>query len=303
MYQSKYTQPKYHSNSTVGNSSKPKKNSIRLNLDKTTILRIIIILLMVILLWLWIFKGKLQTTSINPMNKNDNVLVLDKYYSIDTGNAVVYYMKDNIKNANALSFESLDKGYAKDINNVYYKWEKVVSVNPKEFNVIDQSGNYDLDGIIVNSENLLNLLENRTNRLFLMNHLSNVLKESENSKSELYNASTNAMYNFRTQYNELRNLWWKSEIKDSQRAKYAVMFLYVKLTQQLRSGQITMDKAIQEFGKFLEDIDPQDLKEELSNEGWYTVKGNIGYDNYCLYVDGKLHTCFLNKIFMTDKID
>ncbi|OQB42595.1 MAG: hypothetical protein BWY04_00031 [candidate division CPR1 bacterium ADurb.Bin160] len=51
---------------------------------------------------------------------------------------------------------------------------------------------------------------------------------------------------------------------NEQRAKFAIMFLYIKIIKKYSNNQATMEKALEELKIFLENFDKKDLVKERS---------------------------------------
>lgn len=53
-------------------------------------------------------------------------------------------------------------------------------------------------------------------------------------------------------------------IPQNQRAKFAVIFLYIKIIKNLESDKIKMKMALTELRKFIQETNRRDLKDELN---------------------------------------
>ena len=88
--------------------------------------------------------------------------------------------------------------------------------------------------------------------------------------------------------------WDRYEMTDEQRAKFAIMFLYIKIIKNYNNDQATMERALEELKFFLENFDKKDLVKEKNLK---KIKWDLGIDNDCLYVNGELYACFLDNLF------
>lgn len=226
--------------------------------------------------------------------KEDKIQKLDTYYSIK--NNQVYFKQLKIEKADVASFKSLGSKYAKDINHAYYKGEIIENVSPEYFTTIENDINQE-KGLIVNSDNLLTFLEYRPNRLFLMNDIGGILQAYANVKGNLKWASENSMWKFKEDLPTLEKYKRSQDIPQQQRAKFAVIFLYIKIIKNTESDEIKMKMAMTQLRKFIEEGNIEDLPKEIQNKDMETLKGDIATDKYCMYIDGELFTCFLDKIF------
>ena len=235
-----------------------------------------------------------KTTRLSNKGRED----LGGEYRYNTKDQKIYYKDDPLNNADKASFSVLWKEYAEDKNTVYYKGIAMTNVETDKFKVIDQKGDHKLTGIIVNSKNLLKHLEVKKNREFLMTTIASITNKNQNVKDELKESSIYAMNSFKDDFDELNELQRWDDMTDVQRAKFWVIFLYIKIIKSLESDQIRMSKAKEELRYFIEHSD-EILKEYWAEEQQKTsLQGDIGYDQYCVYLDGELFACFLNEIFI-----
>ncbi len=233
-------------------------------------------------------------TRIEIVNKEDKIQKLDTYYSIK--NNQVYFKQLKIEKADVASFKILGSKYAKDINHAYYKWEIIENVIAEDFTTLENDLSEE-KWLIVNSDNLLTFLEYRPNRLFLMNNIEDVLQSYSNVKWNLKWASENSMWKFKEDLPTLEKYKRSQEIPQQQRAKFAVIFLYIKIIKNTESDKIKMKTAMTQLRKFMEESKIEDLPKEIQNKEIKTIKWDVAADKYCIYLDGKLFTCFLDKIF------
>lgn len=229
-------------------------------------------------------------------NKKLTSLWGDYYYNAKEN--TIYYKKLAIKNTDRKSFKVLAKGYAKDKNWVYYKGILIPNLETDKFKVIKENGSHRLTGLIVTSKNLLEYLKIKKNRIFLMTTIASITNKNQNVKDELTQSSVYAMDWFKSDFNELNTLQRWDDMTDLQRAKFGVIFLYIKIIKSLETDQIRMSKAKKELQYFINHSDeilktygPEQNKKD-------TLQWDIGYDQYCVYKDWELFACFLNEIFI-----
>ncbi len=270
------------------------------------------------LLWIWSFfwykkyinknpdtknKSKIQTniktwTIINDDKNKETKIVNTWYYESDWK---FFFNKTQMIWVDKKTFTDLWHNYAKDKNKVFYKWFIVSKTQPDLFNVISNNWMYKLSWILVTSNSLLEHLKLKSNREFLMTTIASVSNKNINVKNELVKASAYSMDKFKNEYNELNKLKWKDNMTDLQRAKFGVIFLYIKLIKSLESDKIRMKLAKAELKYFIQHSD------EILKKFWPETKRSskinwdIWYDDYCLYLNWKLYWCFLNKIFVEKK--
>jgi len=248
----------------------------------------------------WVETIEKENTQIaENTNDEDNKGLWDNYFLNQKENTIYY---KNIKiSTDTGNFETLGKWYAKDSKKIYYKWKTMNNVEIDKFKVINKSGNHKLSWIIVNSKNLLEHLKTKKNRKFLMTTIASITNKNQNVKNELTHASVYAMDSFKWDFNELNNLQRGDEMTDLQRAKFGVIFLYVKIIKNLETDQIRMSKAKKELKYFIQNSDKILKEYGPENSRWTTLEWDIWYDQYCVYNDGKLFGCFLNEIFIQAK--
>ena len=232
--------------------------------------------------------------------QNKDTKKLDDDYSINTKTNEIFYQKEIIKNADTKTFKALWNKYAKDKNTVYYEWQALKNIEPNKFKVINTNWNYELQWIIVTSKNLMKHLEKKSNREFLMTTIASVTNKNVNVKDQLTQASIYSMKNFEDDYEELNKLQRGDKMTDIQRAKFGVIFLYIKLIKSLKSDKIKMSIAKKELSYFLKNSDKIIKKYWAEQEKNNSINGNIWYDEYCVYNNWELFGCFLNKIFISE---
>jgi len=246
--------------------------------------------------------GTTDTNTGNTQNTNNELRTnLDDNYRINTKEQNIYYLDTLIPNIDIKTFRTLGHHYAKDKNSVYYKWQKVDNVQPNKFLVIASYDDYKLSGIIATSSNLLTHLQNKKNREFLMTTIASVTNKNINVKKELTTASAYAMNSFKTEYKALNKLQRWEDLSDLQRAKFGVIFLYIKLIKSLESDKIRMSVAKKELKYFINHSDEILKAYGQEKDKPTNIKWDLGYDEYCVYQNGNLFGCFLNKIFITKK--
>ncbi len=265
-------------------------------LDKILLIarRIFIILFILVIVWIVLFK----------------IIWIwwDKWISItwDTSNITWDIHLDanwdanvDITDANE-NIENLWKNYTKVWSKIYYKWDLLAFVNVDDFYVIDQDGRYSVNWTVVNSDNLLKVFANYNTRSWMMNHIDDIIKNEKNTTSELKGASENGMYKMKTNYTDLAKFDRNDryDMTDQQRAKFAIMFLYIKILKSADNNEISMKTALNELKYFLENFDKNDLKDEIEDSYTKEIKGDIWMDKHCIYVDWDLYACFLDKIFL-----
>jgi len=225
--------------------------------------------------------------------------ISENWYFIDTKNQKIYYDKKEILWIDFSTFKDLWNNYSKDKNKVYYKWTSLKNIETDKFQVISQNWDYKLSWIISTSKNLINHLQNKENRVFLMTTIASVSNKNQNVKEELLKSSVFAINNFKSEYENLNNLQRWDEMTDLERAKFWVIFLYIKLMKQRESDEIRMSKAKEELKYFIQNSDKILQNYWTEQEKWNTIKWDIWYDEYCIYNNWELYWCFLNKIFIT----
>jgi len=239
-------------------------------------------------------------TKIPQTNNNSKTQKLDDYYSINTEENIALYKGNIINNANTKTFEALWNKYAKDQNTVYYQWKALKNIEPNKFKVINTNGNYELQWIIVTSKNLMKHLEKKENREFLMTTIASVTNKNINVKDQLTQASIYSMDSFKNDFKELEKLQRWDDMTDVQKAKFGVIFLYIKLIKSLESDKIRMSIAKEELSYFLKHSDEIINKYWKEQEKTNSINWNIWYDEYCVYNNWELFGCFLNKIFISE---
>ncbi len=270
------------------------------NLDKMLLIarRVFLVLFVWIIIWIllfrviWVWKNKINIDQDNIINKN-----IDKTDTNNTQNE----NKNEEKNINTY-IEAIDlgKNYTKTNEHIYYRWKIVESVNVQEFNVITEKWRYNATWNIINSNNLLKIFSSWKTRVLLMKYIDDIIKNETNVTSELKWASENWMYKMEFEYDVLSKFDRNDryDMTDQQRAKFAIMFLYIKIAKAMNNNEISMEVALVQLKEFLENFDKNDLSKEKSEENLKKIKWDIGLDNYCIYVNGKLYSCFLDKIFV-----
>lgn len=287
------------------------------NIDRLLLIfrRVFILLVIIIVIWVLLFKiiGINKNSDLNkeknyPLNlpasetslENSNTWEIEQPtlspYSGDSG---VKNIEENL-DEEAPEVVDLWKRYTKIDSEIYYRGKKLDFVDADKFTVIDQKGRYHAQWIVANSNNLLQIFANSKMRVLLMKQIDDLIANEKNVTKELKSASENGMYKMESQYATLSQFDRNDryEMTNEQRAKFAIMFLYVKIAKSMSNGEVVMEVALQQLKEFLENFDEDDLKKEISQNKITKIRWNIGMDDYCIYVNGKLYTCFLDKIFV-----
>ncbi len=196
--------------------------------------------------------------------------------------------------------EDLWKNYSKKWNQIYYKWQIVEFVNTNEFKVITENKKYTAEGMIINSDNLINIFKDYETRAYMMKHIDGIIKNEINVTDQLKWASENGMYKIENDYETLNkfNRNDRYDMTSEQRAKFAIMFLYVKIAKAYSNDKISMKVALMELKEFIENFDEDKLKKELYKNDLQGIRWDIWLDKHCIYVDGKVYACFLDKILL-----
>ena len=230
------------------------------------------------MIWIILFK----ILKINDNKKVDNDMV-----EIETW----------VVTGNDLPKDQLWSNYSTDGKNILYKWEIVKFTDPKTFKVINKD---EIDGTVINSNNLLKIFANYETRLYLMKNIDTIIRNKEHVTNELKNSSENGMYKMKNDYKELSQYKRNDryEMTDEQRAKFAMMFLYIKIIKKQSNNKATMSKALNELKIFLENFDKKDLWDEVSEKKLNRIKWDLWIDDDCLYLNGELYACFLDELFV-----
>ena len=118
-------------------------------------------------------------------------------------------------------------------------------------------------------------LEKKENRKFLMTTIASVTNKNVNVKSELTQASVYSMENLKKDFKELEQLQRGDKMTDVQRAKFGVIFLYIKLIKSLESDKIRMSMAKEELSYFLKHSDEILKQYGPEQEKNNNINGNI----------------------------
>jgi hypothetical protein len=59
---------------------------------------------------------------------------------------------------------------------------------------------------------------------------------------------------------------------NEQRAKFAIIFLYIKIIKKQSNDNITMNKALSELKIFLENFDKKNLQKEIEDKNLKKIK-------------------------------
>jgi len=267
------------------------------NIDKLLLIsrRFFILLFIIIVIRVLLFKI-IWINKTNDWNEQVKEVIANH-----TGkNIKKQVKKEKINITQEPEIENLWKHYEKINNEIYYKWKKLDFVDANKFTVIDQRGRYYAQWIVVNSDNLLQMFADYDTRVLMMKQVDNIIENEKNATKELKSASENGMYKMENQYNTLSQFDRNDryEMTDQQRAKFAIMFLYVKIAKSMSNSEISMEVALKQLKEFLEKFDENDLKKEISQKKITKIRWNIGMDDYCIYVNWKMYACFLDKIFV-----
>lgn len=241
--------------------------------------RLFVILFVFLILWIVLFKilkinkKVIVDTTTNTWSLNENVVEIDK------------------------NEKDLWNNYINDWKNVLYKGNIVKFADLKNFKIINKK---DIDGKIINSNNLLKIFANYETRVNLMQNIDSIINKKENITNELKNSSENGMYKMKNDYKELSqfNRNDRYDMTDEQRAKFAIMFLYIKIIKKQSNDKVSMNKALSELKIFLENFDKDNLTKEVEDKDISRIKWDIWIDDDCLYVNGELYACFLDGLFV-----
>jgi hypothetical protein len=104
-------------------------------------------------------------------------------------------------------------------------------------------------------------------RVLMMKQIDNIIAKEKNATMELKFASENGMYKIENEYTPLSQFDRNDryEMTDEQRAKFAIMFLYVKIAKSMSNDEISMEVALKQLKEFLKYFDESNLKKEVSN--------------------------------------
>jgi len=143
--------------------------------------------------------------------------------------------------------------------------------DPKSFRVIIKN---EINGTVINSNNLLKIFADYETRVSLMRNIDKIIDNKENVTNELKNSSENGMYKIENDY-EILNKFNRNDRYDmtnEQRAKFAMMFLYIKIIKKQSNDKATMSKALNELKIFLENFDKNDFKKEIEDKQLSKIK-------------------------------
>jgi hypothetical protein len=169
--------------------------------------------------------------------------------------------------------------------------------DPKSFRVIIKN---EINGTVINSNNLLKIFADYETRVSLMRNIDKIIDNKENVTNELKNSSENGMYKMKGDYSELSQYKRNDryDMTNEQRAKFTMMFLYIKIIKKQSNDKATMSKALNELKIFLENFDKNDFKKEIEDKQLSKIKWDLWIDEDCLYVNGELYACFLDELFV-----
>lgn len=196
------------------------------------------------------------------------------------------------------NMENLWSNYKTDWKNIYYKGKIVQFVNSNEFRVIKKWDKETISWTLINSDNLLIVFQDYKTRLAMMNTIDDIIINEKNLTSTLKDSSENWMYKIKNDYDDLSQYNWNNQkwkLSPEQRAKFAIVYLYVKIAKNTQ-WTVYMEQALSELKDFLENFDQKNLKDEITDEN-IKIKWDIWMDKHCIFLDGQLYTCFLDKIW------
>jgi len=265
-------------------------------LDKLLLIfrRLFLILFILFLLRILLFKifkiNKSSTENENTEIPKENIEIKDKEIEIENKKIE----ESSTPTTNEKWKKNLWKNYSIDKNNVLYKGEIIKFADSENFRIIDKKELEWREAI--NSDSLLDIFADYNTRVVLMKNIDKIIESKENITLELKNSSENWMYKMKNDYKNLSQFdrWDRYEMTDEQRAKFAIMFLYIKIIKNYNNDQATMERALEELKFFLENFDKKDLVKEKNLK---KIKWDLGIDNDCLYVNGELYACFLDNLF------
>ena len=247
-------------------------------LDKILLIvrRVFLVLFIWFILWIVLFK-------IIWINKDSGIIVNWDTTAISWDNQI-----------------DLWKNYSKDDNYIYYKWEIISFVDVNKFYVINEDWNFTTQWIVVNSSNLLKIFADYNTRSYMMKQIDGIIKNEKNITSELKWASENWLYKMNTDEKILSQFDRddRYDMTNEQRAKFAVMFLYIKIAKSMNNSEVSMKAALNELKYFLENFDENNLKDELDEDDMNKIRWDIWLDDHCIYKNWELYACFLDKIFV-----
>lgn len=244
--------------------------------------RLFVILFIFLVVWIILFK-------ILKINKGD--IVVDS-----NGTGLVIDWND----VEDSTFENLWNNYSKEWNNIYYKWDIIAFVDTQTFKVLENDEVKNIAWMLINSNNLLKIFASYDTRNMLMKNIDQIIKKEENVTDQLKKSSENGMYKMKNEYDILSEFdrGDRYDMTNQQRAKFAMMFLYIKIIKKQSNDKVSMSKALNELKTFLENFDKNDLKKEVEDKELNKIKWDIWIDNDCLYVNGELYACFLDELFV-----
>jgi len=260
-------------------------------LDKTILImrRLFVLLFLGTIIWLVLSKIIWSKNNKQPINTD----------VLKTGQIVDINIEDNEATYNQtwVTIINLGKHYESQSWQIMYKWEIVKFADSKTFKVINKN---EINQSVINSNNLLKIFADYETRVYLMKNIDNIIKNKENVTDQLKKSSENGMYKMKNEYNILSEFdrGDRYDMTNEQRAKFAIMFLYIKIVKAHSNDRITTKKALNELKIFLENFNENDLKKEVEAKGLDRIKWDLWIDNDCLYVNGELYACFLDGLFV-----
>lgn len=189
-------------------------------------------------------------------------------------------------------------------NKVYYKWDEVLFADADSFKVLDENEIKRIDVNLINSSNLLAVFADYKTRLVMMKQIDGIIKDEKNVTRELFKSSEQWMYKMENDYDNLSKFTRRDryDMTNEQRAKFAIMFLYIKIIKSKKNSEINMKTALYELKSFLENMDKDKLEKESiedENDKWYLqkIKWDWAMDKHCMYIDWELYACILDDLF------
>ena len=218
-------------------------------LDKILLIvrRLFLILFIWLIIWIILFK-------IIWINKDNGLIINWDNISNKTSNKInssginKYNSKINNDKINNNELIDLWKNYSKDQRHIYYKWKAINFVDLDKFYVITKDGRYTAQWTVINSQNLLNIFGSYEIRVSMMKQIDQIIKNEKNVTNELKWASENWLYKMKKEYNSLSKFKRKDryEMTNEQRAKFAIMYLYIKIAKSSH-WTVSMDTALKQL--------------------------------------------------------
>jgi hypothetical protein len=203
------------------------------------------------------------------------------------------------------TYQDLWGGYGKDKSFVYYQRKAIKYLEPKDIRFV--SGWWAIEWEIITPSSLQKQFEKKENRVILMYQLDDIFAQHPDLAEEMKQASAVAIHLFKWERDVLAWYTRGDEIPETERAKFALLFLYTKYEESLSTSEVTMERAIVSLDEFIQTYkNDANFRTEIEKSINHfnqvrALKGEGIATDYCRYEQSVKKWCMTKTIFSSQE--